>query len=149
MSARAKSKGELMARFTPVPTPDTQVFWDKAAEGELWLPRCGSCANVFFYPRSCCPSCGSDDVEWFLASGRGTVESFVINHTPAPGYEDAAPYAIAFVKLEEGPRLTSNLLEIEQTPEAISIGMPVEVVFEQRGDIALPQFRPVLVGGDA
>ena len=136
----------------PLPTPivpESKPYWDGLKEGKLLLPKCSACGNVFFYPRSFCPKCGCDDVEWFLASGRGTVESFVINHTPAPGYEDAAPYAIAFVKLEEGPRLTSNLLEIEQSPEAISVGMPVEVVFEQRGDIALPQFRPVLVGGAA
>jgi hypothetical protein len=131
----------MSERVVPVPTPDTAVFWDKAKEGELWLPRCESCGEVVFYPRSFCPRCGSGDLSWFRASGRGVVESFVVNHVPAPGYE--APYIIAFVKLDEGPRLMSNLLEIEQTPEAVSVGMPVEVVFEQRGDLALPQFRPV------
>jgi uncharacterized OB-fold protein len=134
-------------RFLPVPTPETATYWEKAGEHELWLPRCNACGTVFFYPRSLCPGCHSDAIEWFQASGRGVVESFVINTMPAPGYEDAAPYAIAFVRLEEGVRLTSNLLDVEQTPEAIRIGMPVEVTFEDRGEISVPQFRPVTEEG--
>jgi uncharacterized OB-fold protein len=132
----------MSERFVPVPTPETRTYWDKAAEGELWLPECASCGEFFFYPRAFCPRCASDDVVWTKASGRGVVESFVINHRPAPGYEDEGPYAIAFVKLDEGPRLTANLLDIPQTPEHIRVGLPVEVVFEKRGDLALPQFRP-------
>ncbi|AXI76288.1 Zn-ribbon domain-containing OB-fold protein [Peterkaempfera bronchialis] len=132
----------MSKRFVPVPTPETRTFWDKAAEGELWLPRCGACGEVFFYPRACCPHCASDEVTWTRASGRGTVESFVINHMPAPGYEDDAPYAIAFVRLDEGPRLTANIVGIPQTPDHIHVGLPVEVTFEKRGDLSLPQFRP-------
>jgi uncharacterized OB-fold protein len=131
-------------RFVPVPTPETAPYWEKTARGELWLPRCGSCAAVVFYPRPACPHCQSEDITWFRASGRGTVESFVINHVAAPGY--AAPYVIALVMLAEGVRLTSNLLGVDPVPEAISIGMPVEVEFEQRDGIALPQFR-VAAGG--
>ncbi|KIF66831.1 hypothetical protein HY68_33740 [Streptomyces sp. AcH 505] len=132
----------MSGRFVPVPTPETRTYWDKAAEGELWLPRCGPCAEFFFYPRAFCPACGSDDVSWARVSGRGTVESFVINHRAAPGYEGDVPYAIAFVKLAEGPRLTANILDVPQTPEHIKVGLPVEVTFEQRGDFTLPQFRP-------
>ncbi|HEX3963127.1 MAG TPA: Zn-ribbon domain-containing OB-fold protein [Trebonia sp.] len=126
-------------RFVPVPTPETATYWEKAAQGELWLPRCGSCGTVVFYPRPACPHCHGEDITWFRASGRGTVESFVVNHVPAPGYE--APYVIALIMLEEGIRLTSNLLGVDPVPGAISIGMPVEVEFEQRDGVALPQFR--------
>jgi uncharacterized protein len=133
-------------RFVPVPTPETAFYWEKTAQGELWLPRCGSCGEVFFYPRPACPHCQSEDVSWLQASGRGTVESFVINHVPAPGYE--APYVIALIMLEEGVRLTSNLLGVDPVPEAVSIGLPVEVEFEQRMSIALPQFRVVRPAGD-
>jgi hypothetical protein len=139
----------VAVRFTPTPTPDTQFFWDKTALGELWLPRCDSCGRAFFYPRSLCPNCHSDNVSWFQASGRGRVESFVINHRPAPGYEDIGPYVIALVLLEEGVRLTANLLEVEQTPEAVTVGLAVEVVFETRGELSLPQFRPATVSGES
>ena len=54
-----------------------------------------------------------------------------------------APYAIALVALEEGPRLMSNIVECDQTPEALQLDMPLEVVFEaQNDDITLPLFRP-------
>ena len=75
------------------------------------------------------------------------VESFIINHNPAPGYEQDAPYVIALIMLEEGVRLTTNLLGVEQTPDAVRIGLPVEVVFEQRDRIALPQFRVITGDG--
>jgi uncharacterized OB-fold protein len=134
-------------RFVPVPTPETALYWEKTAQGELWLPRCGSCGTVFFYPRPACPHCQSEDVTWFRASGRATVESFIINHVAAPGY--TAPYVIALVMLEEGVRLTSNLLGVDPEPGAVSIGMLVEVEFEQRDGIALPQFRAAADAGQA
>ncbi len=139
----------MTERTLPQPTPETQVFWDKAKDQELWLPRCTACDTVFFYPRASCPQCGSDRVEWFRASGRGVVESFIINSIPAPGYEGLAPYAIAFIRLDEGVRLTSNLLDVEQSPDAISVGLPVEVTFEERGDMSIPQFRPARQSGGA
>jgi uncharacterized OB-fold protein len=137
----------VSARFVPAPTPETGTYWEKAAEGELWLPRCDSCGRSVFYPRSSCSHCHGDDLTWFRASGRGVVESFIINHNPAPGYEQDAPYVIALIMLEEGVRLTTNLLGVEQTPDAVRIGLPVEVVFEQRDGIALPQFRVITGDG--
>ena len=145
--APAQRRPPVPRRFVPVPTPETRTYWDKAAQGELWLPRCGSCGQAVFYPRSFCPHCHGDDITWFRASGRGVVESFIINHTPAPGYEQDAPYVIALIMLEEGVRLTANLLGVEQTPEAARVGMPVQVVFEQRDGIALPQFQVITEGG--
>lgn len=90
-----------------------------------------------------CPTCWSDEVAWETVSGRGTLYSYVINHRPAPGFEADAPYAIAVVQLEEGPRLMSNIVEVDNTPENLVVDMPLEVTFEQRGDVMLPQFRPV------
>ncbi len=133
----------MAERLLPEPTPDTQTFWDKAQDHELWLPRWEACSRVIFYPRSFCPYCGWEEVRWFRTSGRGVVESFIINSVPGPGYEDQVPYAIAYVRLDEGVRLVSNLREVEQTPEAITVGMRVEVDFEERGQMSIPQFRPV------
>jgi uncharacterized OB-fold protein len=89
-----------------------------------------------------CPACGSRNVEWFTASGRATLYSYVINHRPAPGFEDDAPYAIAVVQLEEGPRMMSNILGLPATPEALVLDMPLQVTFESRGNVSLPQFKP-------
>ena len=127
----------------PVPTPETRIFWEKARRHELWIQRCGDCDHVFFYPRLHCPKCLSERLEWFEASGRGVLYSYVINHRPPPGFEDDAPYAIAIVQLEEGPRMMSNIVGIENTPENLVLDMPLEVVFDDATqDIAVPKWRP-------
>jgi uncharacterized protein len=130
-------------KAAPIPTPETQPYWDGAAAGELRIQRCLDCGKPYFYPRPICPSCGSGDVEWFAASGRATLYSYVISHRPAPGFEADAPYAIAVVQLSEGPRMMTNLVGVAPTPEALELDMPLRVTFEQRGDVSLPMFTPV------
>lgn len=127
----------------PVPTPETQHYWDGAKAGELRLQRCKDCSKTYFPPRPFCPECASRSVEVFKASGKGKLYSYIINHRPAPGFEDEAPYAIAVVELEEGPRLMSNIVECGQTPEALQLDMALEVTFEKIDeDITLPKFKP-------
>ena len=129
-------------RVIPKPTPETQHYWDGAAEGELRLQRCDACANTYFPPRPFCPDCGSRAVSVIVAPGRATLYSYVINHLPTPGFDDG-PFAIAVVELEEGPRLMANILDCPQTPEALQLDMALEVTFEKLSDaITLPQFRP-------
>ena len=129
-------------KAVPVPTPETQPFWDGCAAGELRIQRCTDCGKPYFYPRPVCPACGSRNVEWFTASGRATLYSYVINHRAAPGFAGDVPYAIAVVQLEEGPRMMSNIVGLPATPEALVLDMPLQVTFEPRGDVSLPQFQP-------
>ena len=125
----------------PVPTPETQHFWDAAKAGELTLQRCKACAHTYFPPRPFCPECASRNVEIYSASGKATLFSYVINHRAPKGWD--APYSIAVVALEEGPRMMTNIINIEQTPEALELDMALEVCFEQvSDDIFLPKFKP-------
>ena len=133
-------------KAVPVPTPDTQPFWDGTAAGELRIQRCRDCSRPYFYPRPICPKCHSTNVEWFTASGRATLYSYAINHRAAPGFADDAPYAIAVVQLEEGPRMMTNIVGVANTPENLVLDMPLRVTFEQRGDVRVPQFTPVREG---
>ena len=132
------------SRPLPRPTPETQHFWDGTAAGELRLQRCRGCAHTYFPPQPFCPACASDDVEVVRASGRGSLSSYVITHRAAPGFE--APYVIAAVELEEGPRLLSNLVGVEPQPEQLPLDLPLEVTFETFGEtdreVTLPLFRP-------
>ncbi len=127
----------------PQPTPETQHFWDGCRDGKLLLQRCKDTGKAYFPPRPFSPYTGSRDVEVFEASGKAKLFSYVINHRPAKGFEDEAPYAIAVVELEEGPRMMTNIVDCEQTPEALVLDMPLEVAFETATDeITLPKFRP-------
>ncbi len=133
-------------RPLPQPTPETQHYWDGAKAGELRLQTCSSCDHTYFPPRPFCPSCGSRDVAVTKASGKGTLHSYVIHHRELPGF--SAPYAIAVVELAEGPRLMTNIVGCEQTPEALQLDMDLEVTFEkQTDDITLPLFKPANGGG--
>ena len=125
----------------PRPTPETAHFWEGARAGRLVLQRCGACHHVYFPPRPFCPDCSSREVSTFDASGRATLDSYVINYREHPGWD--GPYSIALVCLEEGPRMMTNIVGTEQTPEALVLDMPLEVVFEPlTEDISLPYFRP-------
>lgn len=130
------------SRALPVPTPETNHFWEGTQANELRLQRCDGCSHVYFPPRPFCPSCASRKVSVFKASGKAKLYSYVINHRPAaPGF--TPPYAIAVVELEEGPRMMSNILDCPQTPEALVLDMELEVAFEKVSDkITLAQFRP-------
>jgi uncharacterized OB-fold protein len=128
-------------RPLPVPTPETQHFWDGTRVGELRLQQCNDCQHTYFPPRPFCPECSSRNVQIVVASGRATLESYVISHRPHKAF--TGPYAIALVALEEGPRMMSNIVGCEQTPEALQLDMPLQVTFEDAGaDIHLPLFTP-------
>lgn len=129
------------ARPLPAPTPETRHFWDGCRAGKLILQRCAACEEVYFPPRPFCPECSSRNVEEVEASGRATLASYVINQRPHPAWDE--PYAIAVVDLAEGPRMATNIVDCEQTPEALVLDMPLEVVFQEMNDeISLPLFRP-------
>lgn len=124
----------------PLSVPESEAFLRGAEAGELRIQKCRNCAYVFFPPRPFCPSCGSRNVEAFAASGRATLYSYIISHLPAPGFEP--PFSIAVVELEEGPRLMTNIVDCEQTPEALQLDMTLEVTFRRRCEVAMPCFRP-------
>jgi uncharacterized OB-fold protein len=129
-------------RPLPVPTPETRHFWEGCQNGELRLQRCKDCGDVYFPPQPFCPNCISRNVAVFQASGQATLHSYVIDHRPIADISDG-PIAIAVVELAEGPRMMSNVRDLPQTPEALILDMPLEVVFEKQNDeITLPFFRP-------
>lgn len=126
----------------PTPTPTTQPFWDGTAEHKLRIQRCVTTGRVFTYPRRFSPYVVGGAVEWIDASGLGTLYSYVINHVPAEGYRDEVPYVVALIELAEGPRVLTNLVEVEPRPERLPIGMAVEATYEPRQHLTVLQFRP-------
>ncbi len=134
--------------YLPQPTPETQPYFDALKQHTLMIQRCKVCAQAYFYPRPFCPDCFSFDTEWFEASGKGTLYSFVINYRPPPGF-GAKPYVIAVVELEEGPHMMTNLVGVEPDPDKIRCDMPVEIVYDDvTDDVTLPKFRLIDMNTD-
>ena len=128
----------------PRPQPEWDFYWEKAKAHELWLMRCKDCSKVYFYPRPICPECFSRNTEWFQSSGRGTLYAFaIVQRAPTPAFADRVPYVTAFVELEGGIHIPTNLVMDNPTPDNVKIGMACEVFFEDRSDkISLPMFKP-------
>ena len=128
----------------PVPTPDeaSAPYFAGAAAGRLMLMRCRACGAFRFPSRDRCDECWATDTEWVPASGRATLHSWVIFHQVYhPAFNERVPYNVALVQLEEGPRITSNVVGGE--PGELRAGMPLVVTFETVAEgIALPKFRP-------
>ena len=119
----------------PEPNPETKRFWEAAAQGQLLLKKCGDCGEVHYYPRALCPFCGSDRTDWQPASGRGTVYSWSVMRRAE------TPYAIAYVTLDEGVTMMTNIVDCDL--DGIRIGQPVRVVFKPTaGGPPLPAFTP-------
>lgn len=129
-------------RTLPKPSPETRHFWEGCKAGELRLQRCRSCREPYFPPRPFCPNCASRDVEVFTASGKATLYSYIINHRPRADM-GTDPHSIAVVELAEGPRMMTNVINCPQTPEALQLDMPLQVMFgDESAEIALPYFEP-------
>jgi uncharacterized OB-fold protein len=130
----------------PPYSEEAAPFWSGLAEGRLDLPVCDTCGHHIWYPRTWCPVCGGHDVTWTTLSGRGVVYARTVLHRAMGPWADAAPFAIAYVELAEGPRVLTNI--VADDPGAVLIGMPVAAVFvpvdEPDGSPAthLLRFRP-------
>lgn len=129
----------------PKAQPETDYYWDKAKEHELWLRHCNDCESSYFYPRDICPHCFSRNSSWIQSSGKGTVHTFAIVHTaPDPSFKNDVPYIVAIIDLDEGARMPTNLVGVEPDPDKISIGMKVQVTFDDvTAEISLPKFKPI------
>jgi hypothetical protein len=101
----------------------TLPFWKGLADGRLRIHDCAGCGEPFFPPAPVCPRCGSREVEWTEADGRGRLYSVTRQHATAPGFP--APLVVGLVALAEGPRL---LAPVAADFEAVGIGTAVRVV---------------------
>ena len=108
---------------------------------------CTRCGNRIFPPRDVCPECAQPAYEPYQFSGKGKIYSHTVVYNAPAGYEEYAPYAVALVRLEEGPLVTAQLTDV--SPDEVEIGMPVEMVtrkireFGEEGVIVYGyKFRP-------
>ncbi len=121
----------------PVPTPDNQAYYDAAERGELLIKRCRDCGEHHYHPRSICPHCFSDRTAWVQAKGTGTIYTFSVSRRVLP-----TAYAIAYVTLDEGVSMMTNIVDCDL--DALDIGQAVHVVFKaSEGGPPVAMFTPV------
>jgi uncharacterized OB-fold protein len=115
----------------PAPAPpvneETAPFWAALGAGRLDLPVCDACRHHIWYPRDWCPVCRHEQVTWTTLSGRGTVYARTILHKAMGPWGAAAPFVIAYVELDEGPRVLTNV--VTDDPATVDVGTTVEAVF--------------------
>jgi uncharacterized OB-fold protein len=127
----------------PYPRPgithDNRFFWEGVAQHELRIQRCTRCHRLQHPPTPMCPACQEMAMEWIVASGGGTIHSFVVaHHPPIPPF--AYPNVIVLVELDEGTRLVSRLTGV--APDDVRIGTRVAVEFvDVGGDFVVHEFR--------
>jgi uncharacterized protein len=120
----------------PVINPGDEPYFAAAAESRLLLKSCRSCGQVHHFPRALCPFCWSQDLDWTDAKGTGVIYTFSVARRGA-----SAPYCIAYVTLDEGPTMMTNIVDTDL--DALHIGQRVRVVFKQsEGGTAIPMFTP-------
>jgi uncharacterized OB-fold protein len=138
---KPSSSPDVGERVAPAVGRDNAFFWDGAQARELRIQKCGGCGVLRHPPAPLCARCGSTDQGFVVASGRGVVYSHVTHHyPPLQGVE--MPHTALLVELEEGVRVISELAK-EADPDAVRIGLPVELVFQTvPGGQVLPAFRP-------
>ena len=117
----------------PIPIPSngdlTKPFWEAAKRGELIIPYCNSCSNLFFFPRDVCPNCFSKDLDWKKMSGKGHVYTYThVRQAVHPSFQSANGHIYAIVQLDEGPKIPSGISGCE--PNEVYVDMPVSVVFD-------------------
>jgi len=124
----------------PKPSPTSRPYWEAARRHELQLQHCGACGGYIYYPRPRCPNCMSDNLTWERVTGRGKLYSYTIVRRASTRSFADGPYVLAIVELDEGPRMTTNLI----TPlEQLKIGMPVTVYFDDvTSEHTLVKFKP-------
>jgi uncharacterized OB-fold protein len=120
----------------PLTNPETEPFWAAAREGRFLIKACTACGKAHWYPRAVCPHCLSDRTEWRESGGAGTIYSVsVMKRAPEV-------YAVAYVTLDDGPTMMTNIVDCDY--DALAIGQRVQVTFRPTGGDGppFPQFRP-------
>jgi uncharacterized OB-fold protein len=119
---------------------DTAFFWEGVRLGELRIQSCADCGALRHPPGPLCPACRSANRSFVVASGEGTVYSYVVHHhPPVPGRD--TPFVVAVVELPEGVRIVGNVVDCP--PEAVGIGMSVRVIYRAMDDeLTLPLWAP-------
>ena len=125
------------------PEPDTHPFWEATKSHELRYQVCDDCGGIVFHPRRHCTHCLSQNLSWKKSKGEGTIYTYsVVRQNYHPAFKQRVPYVIAWIDLDEGFRMLSNVVGVDDV-ENVEIGQRVRVQWEDHDTVSLPAFTPV------
>lgn len=125
----------------PVYDEESKPFWEGLQNKELLIQQCGACGKNIFYPRSICPHCFSEEIQWRQSSGNGRIYSYTVVHQAFGPYKKYVPYVVGIVELDEGVRMVTRFIG---NREQIEIDKKVTVSYKQiDNDFVLPYFQLV------
>ena len=121
---------------------DTREFWAATKANEFRYQQCENCDTIVFYPRRHCTTCTAGDLKWKTSAGIGTVYTYsVVRQSYHPFFRNLVPYTVAWIDLDEGPRIISNVIGIE--PGDVTIGQRVQIEWEEHENLNIPLFKPI------
>ena len=125
----------------PTITDDNREFWEGCKQNKLRMQKFDDCGHIRYPISHVCPKCLSYKFQWMDLSGRGEVFSYVVFHQLYnKAFEQDIPYNVALVQLEEGPRMYSNVIGVDN--DAVKVGDKLEVAFDPvTPEITIPRFR--------
>ena len=133
---------EIPSLPAPDDSPLWEPFWAATREGHVVFLRCPHCGNAFLPARRECPNCLLPGARWEQASGQARLISWVVYHrAPNAAFDGRVPYTVAIVELDEGPRMTTNIVGVED-PESLHIEQRLSLRIEQEVGLAVPRFVP-------
>lgn len=127
-----------MTRTIPAPqiSPETETYWEAANRDVLLVKTCRACGKAHYYPRVLCPFCLSDETEWTETDGTGDIYAFSVM------WRSAVPYALAYVRLSDGPMMLTNIVDCDL--DTLAIGQSVKAVFiSSESGTKVPMFTPI------
>lgn len=124
--------------------PDTREFWEATKHKELRYQQCDDCGTVVWHPRRHCTGCIGGTLRWHTASGSGSLYTFsVVRQSYHPFFRTRVPYAVAWIDLDEGPRMLSNVVGVDDPAADLACGQRLQVTWEEHEELSIPLFRPV------
>jgi len=131
----------------PLPSlsePDTADFWQATRDQCFKYQQCDSCNTVIWYPRAHCTGCTDGQLEWRESAGLGQVYTYsIVRQSYHPFFRNKVPYAVVYIDLDEGPRLLTNMVGVEDPLQDINIGMRVKLSWEIHPQLSIPLVEPV------
>ena len=141
-STQTPAKADAIEELAPERDAVNGPYWDALSNGVLKYQRCGACRHAWLPPRRECPGCLGAAWQWQDAKGGAKLVSWVVYHTAFhAAFKDRLPYNVAVVELDEGPRLISNVVGIEDH-EALKIEQRLRLTIEKEGATSVARFAP-------